>query len=134
MFALPWYGYTMTNTMNSLKLELFLIDETFDPTVNNSYKYTAIFESVIKQHGRTKVHKVRVRIRRDSYAMQSYALAEVLTPGLTWTDLLTASTDEGDWYELLPYSVSSPAAYRSAREGMETLARELAGRAQAILV
>ncbi|HEX8629367.1 MAG TPA: hypothetical protein VF755_14470 [Catenuloplanes sp.] len=32
-------------------------------------------------------HVLRVRIRRDSYGFQSYALVEVLTPARTWTVL-----------------------------------------------
>lgn len=33
--------------------------------------------------------KVRVRVKRDSYEVQSYAKVEVLTPAMTWTEVLT---------------------------------------------
>ena len=43
--------------------------------------------------------KVRIRVHRDSYARQSYALAEVLTPALTWTEI--AKELSGNWHGTL---------------------------------
>jgi hypothetical protein len=40
--------------------------------------------------------KVRVRVHRDSYARQSWALAEVLTPALTWTEIAVELS--GNWH------------------------------------
>lgn len=37
-------------------------------------------------------YRVRVRIQVGAYPQQSYAVAEVLTPGMTWSELVAAPT------------------------------------------
>jgi len=55
-----------------------LIDESFGPT-GRGYQLTRVH--------RLGRHTVRVRVTRDFYQFQSLAVAEVLTPALTWTPL-----------------------------------------------
>ncbi|MCZ7478870.1 hypothetical protein [Micromonospora sp. WMMC273] len=66
---------------------------------------------------------VRVRIKRDSYKTQSFAVVEVLTPGLTWTDL--ASEDASVWYDDSPRT--------NGLKAMEQIAGRLLTRATTIL-
>ncbi|RLK24713.1 hypothetical protein DER29_2644 [Micromonospora sp. M71_S20] len=59
-------------------------------------------------------HRLRVRIRRDSYQRQSYALVEVLTPGLTWTNL--ADEPASAWHPATPYRSPTPTPLESFAE------------------
>lgn len=81
----------------------------------------------------TRVHRigtdtVRVRVERDSYTRQSFAVAEALSALLTWTEL--AADPPGNWHHTTP---------RSAGNGVEVVGAlgEIAGallrRAAAIL-
>ncbi len=56
-----------------------VIETTFGRTTNDGPSITRIYHC--------GEHTVRVRIARDFYQIQSHALAEVLTPALTWTVL-----------------------------------------------
>jgi hypothetical protein len=73
-------------------------------------------------------NKIRVRIRRDSYPKQSWALAEVLTPGLTWTGLVSEPVDT--WHDRtnLPANQS-----RLLLPMLEEIADSLAQRAVTVL-
>lgn len=73
---------------------------------------------------RTDGNLLRVRIHRDAYQHQSYALVEVFTPAMTWNPLATepAST----WHAGTPYRSTSPAP-------LEHLAERLFQRADVIL-
>lgn len=55
------------------------IDSTIGRTTNDGPSITRTYH--------VGQHTVRVRIARDFYLTQSHALAEVLTPQLTWTVL-----------------------------------------------
>lgn len=55
------------------------IDTAIGRTTNDGPRITRVYRC-----GR---HTVRVRIARDFYLAQSHALAEVLTPALTWSVL-----------------------------------------------
>lgn len=55
------------------------IDTTIGRTTNDGPRLTRVYH--------VGQHTVRVRIARDFYLAQSYALAEVLTPALAWTVL-----------------------------------------------
>lgn len=55
------------------------IDTTMGRTTNDGPSITRIYHCGQRT--------VRVRFARDFYVTQSYALAEVLTPQLTWTTL-----------------------------------------------
>ncbi len=74
-------------------------------------------------------HTVRVRIHRDSYARQSFARVEVLTPALTWTELATAPVDE--WHEVMPARYATRRA--EALEFLAEMALVLVDRASDIL-
>lgn len=54
-------------------------DTTIGRTTNDGPRITRVYH--------VGQHTVRVRIARDFYLAQSHALAEVLTPALTWTVL-----------------------------------------------
>jgi hypothetical protein len=70
-----------------------IIDETFHQEYQlGNYDLTRVHH--------TDGHVLRVRIHRDFYGFQSYALVEVFTPGLTWTVL--AKTPWTDWHEASP--------------------------------
>ncbi|TDC34226.1 hypothetical protein E1211_17930 [Micromonospora sp. 15K316] len=72
-------------------------------------------------------HKVRVRIRRDSYERQSYAVAEVLNDNLTWTGLVSDPAEL--WHPGSPYLASHFGADHPARNGKpEALLNEIADR------
>lgn len=77
-------------------------------------------DDIIEQVYQLGTVKVRVRVVRNSYANQSYALAEVLTPALTWTEV--AKELSGNWHG-------------TARDliARKRLARKLADRAATIL-
>jgi hypothetical protein len=55
------------------------IDTTIGRTTNDGPSITRIYH--------VGQHTVRIRVARDFYLTQSHALAEVLTPALTWTAL-----------------------------------------------
>lgn len=57
-----------------------------DPVVRSRYSYTATF--------RLGRYTVRVRIRSATTRRESFAVAEVLTPLLTWTVLVDAEPAE----------------------------------------
>ncbi|MEU9505338.1 hypothetical protein AB0D32_03515 [Micromonospora sp. NPDC048170] len=69
-------------------------------------------------------HRLRARIHRDSYQRQSYALVEVLTPGLTWTNL--ADEPASTWHPATPSRSTTPTP-------LESLAERLFHRAVVIL-
>lgn len=72
-------------------------------------------------------HKVRVRIRRDSWQQQSYALAEVLNTNLAWTELVSEPAES--WHPGSPYLASHFGADHPARNGKpEALLNEIADR------
>lgn len=68
----------------------------------NAYHYVRIVEF----DGRV----VRAMVRRDSYAQQSHAVAQVLNDEMTWTNL--AAEDPNDWWPgtPLPYNEAVDAA------------------------
>ncbi|MFI7437849.1 hypothetical protein [Micromonospora haikouensis] len=67
---------------------------------------------------------LRVRIHRDAYQHQSYALVEVFTPTMTWTALTTEPASA--WHAATPCRSAGPAP-------LESLADRLFARADAIL-
>ncbi|WFE59564.1 hypothetical protein [Micromonospora sp. WMMD712] len=67
---------------------------------------------------------LRVRIHRDAYQHQSYALVEVFTPAMSWTAL--TSEPASGWHAATPYRSSGPVP-------LESLADRLFARADAIL-
>jgi hypothetical protein len=98
---------------------IVIIDETF-ATTSQAYRLTRVY--------RINDHTVRVRICRDAYQPQSYAVAEVLTPMLTWTDLVTEPVS--NWYETTPSQFVKPAPTAST---LHPLAEQLIRRARTIL-
>lgn len=68
---------------------------------------------------------VRVRLKADYYTNQSYAIAEVLTPALTWTDIVSEPATE--WRGTI--NITS----EGARSIAETIAEKLVQRAAGIL-
>lgn len=75
---------------------------------------------------------IRVRIKRDSYKQQSSAVAEVLTPALTWTTL--AEEAPATWHDRSPYATDNctPKA-RDAEALVGDLADDLVLRALEVL-
>lgn len=75
-------------------------------------------------------HKIRVRIRRDSYILQSHATVEVLSYHLTWTNLADLATSL--WWDgtRSPHDLTSEAVIR---EELDQLVMDLVGMAAAIL-
>ncbi|MFC0504175.1 hypothetical protein [Micromonospora costi] len=67
-------------------------------------------------------HTVHVRVKRDLYRQQSHAVAEVLTPSLTWTALLTQDVES--WHQSSPY-VATNAGQGRARQA-EALLNQVA--------
>lgn len=79
-------------------------------------------------------HKVRARVRRDSYKQQSYAVAEALTPALTWTELVAELPDQ--WFATSPYVTTghpNPATAAKAEALLDQVATRLLDRAAAVL-
>jgi hypothetical protein len=74
-----------------------------------------------------------VRIDRDAYAVQSVAYAEVLTPALTWTELVRAWP--AGWHKQTPAHNHMTGALRSQEvpEPVGKLADWLLERALAVL-
>jgi hypothetical protein len=93
-----------------------LVDESFGVTSDGCYQLTRV------HHHDSRV--IRIRIRRDFYSHQSSAVAEVLTPELTWTEL--AHLLPVHWHHATPYRTGNP-------EPLEPLADQLLTRALAIL-
>lgn len=73
-------------------------------------------------------YTVRVRVARDSYMTQSYAVAEVLTPALTWTNLCEQPPE--NFFEHAPTHGPKAAA---SQELLLKLADDLARRGARIL-
>lgn len=77
---------------------------------------------------------IRVRIKRDSYKQQSYAVAEALTPALTWTELVAELPDQ--WFATSPYVTTghpNPATAAKAEALLDQVATRLLDRAAAVL-
>lgn len=75
-------------------------------------------------------HVVRVRVHRDFYLHQSWAVADVLTPALTWTELATAPAQ--DWHpDTHTPRITAHAA--AARDTLQPIASDLTGHAQRLL-
>ena len=55
------------------------VETTIGRTTNDGPRITRVYHC--------GEHTVRVRVARDFYLIQSHAVAEVLTPALTWTPL-----------------------------------------------
>lgn len=102
----------------STELRATLVDES-SGTGSQDYTLTQIHK--------VRGHVVRIRIRRDSYQQQSWAVAEVLAAGLTWTEL--ASAHPSTWFDLTP----SPYAGKSQASALYHLASQLHARAALIL-
>lgn len=76
------------------------------------------------------VFTIRARVRADAYPHQSHAVAEVLTPQLTWTDIVTIPPSE--WHSELPSYLAVDTS-QQADEVLSELTRERGYRAAAIL-
>ncbi|WP_412538691.1 hypothetical protein R8Z50_22900 [Longispora sp. K20-0274] len=68
-----------------------LLDREF-ATTSQGYKLTRV--------DKLDEHTVRIRVYRDFYRIQSYAVAEVLTPAKTWTNV--ASSEPSHWHDTVP--------------------------------
>ena len=95
------------------------VDESFG-TTGQGYHLTRIHH--------VGNHTLRVDIHRDSYARQSHAVAELLTPALTWT--LLASEPPSGWHETSPSPYGTPPPTAGA---LYPLAERLLRRATTIL-
>ncbi|MEV7984346.1 hypothetical protein [Micromonospora sp. NPDC085948] len=69
-----------------------IVDEVFHQGGPGSYELTRVHH--------TDGYVPRVRVYRDSYAKQSTAVAEVLTPLVTWT--IIASSPGHGWHRTTP--------------------------------
>ncbi|MEU2661441.1 hypothetical protein [Micromonospora sp. NPDC007220] len=69
-----------------------IVDEVFHQGGHGTYELTRVHH--------TDGYVLRVRVCRDSYATQSTAVAEVLTPLSTWTAI--ASSPGGGWHRTTP--------------------------------
>ncbi|MEU1238344.1 MULTISPECIES: hypothetical protein [Micromonospora] len=69
-----------------------IVDEVFHQGGPGSYELTRVHHS--------DGYVLRVRVCRDSYATQSTAVAEVLTPLFTWT--IIASSPGSGWHRTTP--------------------------------
>ncbi len=99
------------------------IDVTFGGT-GQGYAFTRIH--------RIAGHTVRIRVRRDTYVDQSVAVAEVLTPGMTWTDLVAEPPN--NWHVKGPYWKAGIArGEQAALEFATALADTLVHRVAAVL-
>lgn len=96
------------------------IETTIGRTTNDGPSVTRIYH--------VGQHTVRVRIARDFYLAQSHALAEVLTPALTWTVLCEQPPQ--DFFDQT--ALHGPKAANTKALLLE-LADELANRAARIL-
>lgn len=75
-------------------------------------------------------HTIRVRVHRDFYLHQSWAVADVLTPALTWTELATAPP--ADWHPGT-HTPRITAHAAAARDTLQPTAHHLTERAQRLL-
>lgn len=75
-------------------------------------------------------YTVRVRVHRDFYLHQSWAIADVLTPDLTWTELATAPPS--DWHPGT-HTPRITAHAAAARDTLLLTADHLTQRAQQLL-
>ena len=101
-----------------------LIDETATPT-SQGYQLTRIYRT--KTH-----HTIRVDVLRDSYIRQSYARAQVLNSGLTWTTLLEEPPLA--WYEdTQPYCTPGVSQSAAVRKLLGGIAARLITRAAAVM-
>lgn len=96
------------------------IETTIGRTTNDGPSITRIYH--------VGQHTVRVRIARDFYPTQSHALAEVLTPQLTWTVLC----EQPPQHFFDQTALNGPKA-ATTEELLLNLADELANRAARIL-
>ncbi len=96
-----------------------IVDESFGRT-GQSYEVTRIYH--------LGEHTVRIEIRCDSYAQQSYATAAVLSAGQTWTILLVDPSS--NWHDATPSPYTRPAP--TART-LYPIAERLAHRAAVVL-
>jgi hypothetical protein len=92
-----------------------LIDESFGP-ICQGYELARVH--------RVGRHTVRIRVRRDFYQAQSFAVAEVLNAALTWTPL--AGEPPATWHPWTP-------ARSAAIAPLAPIADTLLDRARAIL-
>ncbi|MBB5110471.1 hypothetical protein FHU28_000310 [Micromonospora echinospora] len=69
-----------------------IVDEVFHQGGPGSYELTRVHH--------TDGYVLRVQVYRDSYAKQSTAVAEVLTPLFTWT--IIASSPGHSWHRTTP--------------------------------
>ncbi|GAA2822453.1 hypothetical protein [Saccharopolyspora taberi] len=83
--------YSAHDTRHNDEGELATIDDAIGHD-GQSYSYHRVVT--------TGDHTVRARIKRHVHTFQSYAVAEVLTPALTWTAL--AETTPSNWFEETP--------------------------------
>ncbi len=92
-----------------------LVDETFDPSGSGCYELTRVHHA--------DGHILRVRVRRDAYAQQSHAVAEVLTDAKTWTVL--ATSPQAAWYPGTPYTSRTAQPLVPIADGLLTRARAI---------
>jgi hypothetical protein len=93
-----------------------LIDESFDAE-SDDYRLTRLYQV----DGRL----LRVTVHRNFYPRQSWAAAHVLTPVLTWTELLYAPAR--DWHP------ATPPSRRATAETLASVADRLLSRATTVL-
>jgi hypothetical protein len=92
-----------------------LADESFG-TTGQGYTLTRVHQE--------NALRIRISIRRDFYLHQSSAVAEVLTPALTWTRI--AEHPPSQWHSSTPHRAGTPAP-------LTRIAEQLLERALAIL-
>jgi hypothetical protein len=97
------------------------IDENTSHGRQGCYELTRVY---LTERG----HKIRVTVNRDSYEIQSYAKAEVLTADLKWTTL--ATDGPSNWHSDTPHTAATPVAIKVA---LDRTANLLAARAVTIL-
>jgi hypothetical protein len=98
-----------------------LIDETAC-TEAGSYRLT--------QTHHLAGHTVRVRVHRDFYPQQSWAVADVLTPALAWTELATSPAQE---WQPATYTPRTTATAAAARDTLRPIAEHLTERVHRML-
>lgn len=80
-------------------------------------------------------HKARIRINRDHYQHQSYAVAEVFTPEHTWTLVITSPPSQ--WHDRMPRLTNDPATHDTAhdtvRGALGSIADDLTNRTVTLL-
>ncbi len=96
---------------------LTLIDSCFDHNTDG-YRLTLAYRSADN-------HTIRVRVKRNAYVHQSHAIAEVLTPAMTWTTL--ADQPPSLWWPDTPYRT------KATVDALRPVAEAVLQRALAIL-